>query len=519
MSRKCCPCCSVLIASICLAVVGILIACLNFGAMPLYKGIVKKKLVMKKGSMTYKNWEHAPLPVYMNYYIFNYTNLEEIKNGSKPIIKELGPYAYREDRTNEVSDMNENEITYKQLYSYTFDPNMSCPGCSESDMIYTPNIPFMSIVKILAGANVTEHSDPSKTGPMIFFGKIFSAALDNEGADIFYHHNISQLLWGYHDNFLAAIQAESSSLPPSYLKALNISFPSNLDTTIQLQHNGTEEAEYFGNFTLKTGKEDIDDLQRIVKWRGSDEVPHWLTKYGRMINGTDGTHFQPFVTKSDQLYAFIPDICRSIYIVYDQEDSVQDIDLYRYTTDEYSMLNHTANPDNEAFCVGGCGPSGIIPIGQCQDGDPPVYASGVHFYQSDPALFEAVDGLSNPDKEKHATLISVEPDTGTTMKANKRLQINVKAEYVEFFPKTYGFPKGDGIYFPVFYVDEEFKLDEANAKTFKDEVTNPKKYIMVFRWVLVGLGGFLILLGVTMYVCHTVRNNDAEDGYKKFSGR
>lgn len=41
--------------------------------------------------------------------------------------------------------------------------------------------------------------------------------------------------------------------------------------------------------------------------------------------------------------------------------------------------------------------------------DPPVYASGVHFYQSDPALFEAVDGLSNPDKEKHATLISVEP--------------------------------------------------------------------------------------------------------------
>ena len=33
----------------------------------------------------------------------------------------------------------------------------------------------------------------------------------------------------------------------------------------------------------------------------------------------------------------------------------------------------------------------------------------MHFYQSDQSLFDAVDGLDLPDKEKHATLISVEP--------------------------------------------------------------------------------------------------------------
>ena len=90
-------------------------------------------------------------------------------------------------------------------------------------------------MKILAGANVTEDSDSSKKDPMKFFGTIFGAALDSVGADIFYHHNISQLLWGYHDDFLAAVQAQSSQLPEPFLKALNISFPSNLDTTIQLQ--------------------------------------------------------------------------------------------------------------------------------------------------------------------------------------------------------------------------------------------------------------------------------------------
>lgn len=55
-------------------------------------------------------------------------------------------------------------------------------------------------------------------------------------------------------------------------------------------------------------------------------------------------------------------------MVYDEKDSVQDIDLYRFTTNTHSMLNATENPDNTAFCVGGCGPSGIIPIGQCQEG-------------------------------------------------------------------------------------------------------------------------------------------------------
>ena len=59
---------------------------------------------------------------------------------------------------------------------------------------------------------------------------------------------------------------------------------------------------------------------------------------------------------------------RSVYLVYDKKDSVQNIDLYRFTTDGYSMLNASKNPDNNAFCVGGCGPDGIIPIGQCQDG-------------------------------------------------------------------------------------------------------------------------------------------------------
>ena len=40
--------------------------------------------------------------------------------------------------------------------------------------------------------------------------------------------------------------------------------------------------------------------------------------------------------------------------------------------------------------------------------DPPVFMSAPHFYQGDPSLLDAVNGL-NPIKAKHATFVSVEP--------------------------------------------------------------------------------------------------------------
>ena len=40
--------------------------------------------------------------------------------------------------------------------------------------------------------------------------------------------------------------------------------------------------------------------------------------------------------------------------------------------------------------------------------DPPVFMSAPHFYQGDPSLLDAINGL-NPIKAKHATFVSVEP--------------------------------------------------------------------------------------------------------------
>ena len=46
-----------------------------------------------------------------------------------------------------------------------------------------------------------------------------------------------------------------------------------------------------------------------------------------------------------------------------------------------------------------------------------------HFYLADKSLIEAVDGMSEPEIAKHETSLDVEPITGATMAAHKRIQV------------------------------------------------------------------------------------------------
>jgi len=63
--------------------------------------ILFKQLVMEYSNSTggneaYKNWYSPPAPVFMQYYVFNYTNVDEIVHSkARPNVTQLGPYSYR----------------------------------------------------------------------------------------------------------------------------------------------------------------------------------------------------------------------------------------------------------------------------------------------------------------------------------------------------------------------------------------------------------------------------------------
>ena len=66
------------------------------------------------------------------------------------------------------------------------------------------------------------------------------------------------------------------------------------------------------------------------------------------IKGTDGTQFPPGLDKDKRLWMFVSDLCRSIWVDFEQEVKVQGLKAYRYRPpkDVFDM----GNPDNFCYC-------------------------------------------------------------------------------------------------------------------------------------------------------------------------
>lgn len=122
------------------------------------------------------------------------------------------------------------------------------------------------------------------------------------------------------------------------------------------------------------------------------------------IKGTDGTIFPPNLKKSDGIWAFVPDLCRSVGTVYEKPSSYAGLPASRFILKIGDMRDN----GNECYCSDPpekCPLYGTLDLKPCLGA--PVIASLPHFYDADPELLNGVVGLS-PDVEKHGTEIDFE---------------------------------------------------------------------------------------------------------------
>lgn len=83
-----------------------------------------------------------------------------------------------------------------------------------------------------------------------------------------------------------------------------------------------------------------------------------------------------------------------------------DADLYSLPSNSYGDSSH--NENNKCFDTRDYRPvRGLQNISPCQYGAP-VYISNPHFYQSDPQLLSAVEGLQ-PNNTLHETYFKIQP--------------------------------------------------------------------------------------------------------------
>lgn len=98
----------------------------------------------------------------------------------------------------------------------------------------------------------------------------------------------------------------------SQFKILAIIYPLNdsinFMTNDYFQKNGTDA----GRFVVYRGDKNIKDLGRVIKFNDEPIQDIWDGDICNEIIGTDSTIFAPFTKKGESIWAFTPDICRSM---------------------------------------------------------------------------------------------------------------------------------------------------------------------------------------------------------------
>lgn len=395
-------------------------------------GQVKQGAVLRNSSEIFQFWENPPAPLLLQVYFFNLTNPLEVLQGEIPIVREIGPYTYREQKWREDVHILENgsKVSSFQPTSYFFEREMSV-GDPEVDQIRTVNIPALVAMNLV---RTTPFRLPAEVLLMIYHENLFAM------------HTVQELLWGYTDKFLQMVHKFFPTVDPvfGYLK----------------KANGTDDGEY----VMLSGENNYLDFTRIIEWKGKNKLDWWTTPSSNMINGTDGGTFHPLIGKDETIYIFSSDFCRSVYLNFEKEVTILGVPTYRFIPPPKIFANVSVNPDNIGFCVpaGNCMGSGILNVTACKQGAP-ILLSLPHFYQSEDQYIQAVDGM-HPNKEYHETFLDINPLTGVLVQAVKRMQINV---FVETLPEFFQTGNIRTMAYPVMYVNESYVLDRESAEKLK----------------------------------------------------
>lgn len=97
---------------------------------------------MAPNAKSYELWKTPPVPLVFDVYLYNWTNPSNFSSQDfvKPILREIGPYRFREvtDKTHVRWNPKNSTISYRRKSTYFFDAEGSVGKLD--DMITTVNV-------------------------------------------------------------------------------------------------------------------------------------------------------------------------------------------------------------------------------------------------------------------------------------------------------------------------------------------------------------------------------------------
>lgn len=352
-------------------------------------------------------WIDPPMDLKLKVYVFNFTNPDEFLKGAKPKLVETGPYVFTDDWYKEKIRWKNGDksIEYNQLRSFKFVPSESKGRLR--DMVTVPNIPMIAALRAMKDGT-----------PLI--RRAIGSILDVLNQERFVTLPVRKLLFGYSNPLLKL----GRDVLPNEMKWPHATFG------LFVGKNATAD----GTLEALTGNGNPNDLGEFTKFNGKEKLTWWSGDKCNEVKGTDGFIYKPNLSKSENIYLFNRDLCRSIPLEFNKEIvNANGIPGYRFVPTANVFGTPQENPDNACFCNnpnGQCDvPSGIFNVSSCQFGSP-IYLSWPHFFQADPKLLNTVEGLK-PVQSKHQLTVDVQPKTGNGLGGNIRSQVNLQMNKVE----------------------------------------------------------------------------------------
>nr|XP_045623544.1 lysosome membrane protein 2-like isoform X2 [Procambarus clarkii] len=453
-----------------LGVVLLIFGCLVAGLFDtVVEHVVHQELVLENGTNVYQKWKLPPVVPYLFIYFFNVTNKEEFLEGSKPVLQEVGPYCYRErwEKVN-IKFHDNGTVSYETQKHYFFERNISVG--SEDDIITTLNVPMLSAV--------SQWRFAQRLAKLAL-----SSMLEVLNEKPFVSKSVRDLMWGYDDPLL---RIAKDIIPPDQRMPYD-------KFGFFIEKNGSTD----GLFNVFTGVNDMTKYTTIDTFNYKRELSYWKTDECNDIKGTDGSSFPPGVKRDTTLYMFNENLCRSIPLTVLKEVEEDGIKGLRFSPPADVFGNITVKPENECYCVGGppCIGGGVFNISTCKYGSPTII-SWPHFYQGDPKFADAVQGLK-PDAAKHALYIDVSPRTGSPLRAQARLQINIAVPYV---PEVKPAARLREIIFPVLWFEDgvlELPKDVVELLQMAENSPDAVKSSLLLAFFVIG-GVIAVAVGISL---------------------
>jgi len=395
-----------------------------------------KNLELAPDSRSFSEWKKPTVPLYMDIFLFNWTNPHEIKNKStKPNFEQLGPYRFREfpDKLNVTFPDNNSSVSYFKFSSFFFDPDGS--NGSLSDLCTTVNM-------VALGAGQRAHN----WGFIMQIG--VSMALSTYKQQLHVTKTVQELLFdGYDDDMVKLSTIFNNDTPFDRVGFL-------------VKKNGTELLS--GRYTVHTGVGDISQIGSIQNFNNLPEFPFYDGEC-KNLKGSAGEFFPPEPFTSKPIYLFAPEMCRALPYDYEKEIELHGVRGQRFSLGPRALDNGTVYNEAQCYATDQLMPSGVMNISVCNYGFP-MFMSLPHFHKADLSYLDAVDGLE-PVQALHESFITLEPSTGITLEVTARFQTNqVLMQYGDSISLFQNVPR---IFMPIFWVEQKFVMDAENSSQIK----------------------------------------------------